>query len=880
MSARSAPPHGGDTAAPVPPPATAVIDERGIITGWSPEAQRLLGHTAREVIGRQAGYVLVSGARPPFGRFPGGENQWCAELSVRHRDGHVLPLVALGCRFIRDGPSPQWLLTMAPPGRFLPLEEERAILEWLFDLAPVALAVYGSDLRCVRQNAAMARLTGVSDADCHGKHLAQIMSGPGAEAWEQALGQVLRTGRPTADEEIHARTSADPDHDHIFRAWAAPFQNRHGRVLGVCTTASDVTERYRARERLVLLNEASTRIGSTLEVMRTAQELADVTIPRLADWVNVDLLETMLRGDEPGPFTGAVALRRAANQSIHEGAPEALRQRGEVDFYPPHSPAVRCMATGRSIVHRVTDPITRSWLADDPVRAEAFREHDFQSIMTVPIAARGAVLGVTVLLRRTKQPFTDDDLLLAEELVTRAAVCLDNARRFARERTAALTLQRNLLPKRHPPQAAVEAASRYLPAGGGASLGGDWFDVIPLSGARVGLVVGDVVGHGINAAAAMGRLRTAVRTLADVDLPPEEMLAHIDDLVIHLAAEDEDLNTDVAFLGATCVYAVYDPASRICTIARAGHPPPAVVTPDGKVTLLDLPAGPPLGLGNLPFEPLEVDLAEGSLLVLYTDGLINTREGDLDDKLAQLRRALANPASPLEVLCDTVLADLLRERTPDDVALVIARTRALDADRVAVLALPADPSAVADARSWATRQLTEWGMEDASFVTTLVVSELVTNAIRHARPPLELRLIQDRTLICEVTDASSTTPHMRRARPSDEGGRGLLLVAQLTERWGTRHTREGRRSGASNHSRKTPPTERDPTARVMRHEHGMVRRPHQGPTPMARFPACDGSSGSLRLAMILMPTIPLLCQLSSSQRVSGAPVACPGRSRR
>lgn len=294
----------------------------------------------------------------------------------------------------------------------------------------------------------------------------------------------------------------------------------------------------------------------------------------------------------------------------------------------------------------------------------------------------------------------------------------------------------------------------------------------------------------------MGRLRTAVRTLADVDLPPDELLTHLDDVVNRLAAEAEVTGSpgEPAVLGATCTYAVYDPIARTCTLARADHPPPVTVSPDGNVRLLDmdLAAGPPLGLGGLPFESMELDLPEGSLLVLYTDGLLGFRERELDSALEQLCRTLAAPAPTLDALCDRVLHDLLPDRPADDAALLIARARALSADQVAVRDLLSDPAAVPAARSWATHRLAAWELEDAMFTTELVVSELVTNAIRHARGPVQLRLIRDHTLICEVSDASNTAPHMRRARLSDEGGRGLLLVAQLTQRWGTRHAREGK----------------------------------------------------------------------------------------
>ena len=413
-------------------------------------------------------------------------------------------------------------------------------------------------------------------------------------------------------------------------------------------------------------------------------------------------------------------------------------------------------------------------------------------MIAAPLVARGRALGVAAFVRfltpESPDPFDEDDVSLAVELTSRAAVCVDNARRYTRERSTALGLQRSLLPKAMAGQAAVEFASRYLPALSQAGVGGDWFDVIPLSGTRVALVVGDVVGHGIHASVTMGRLRTAVWTLADVDLPPDELLTHLDDLVGHLAA-DESTTGEV---GATCLYAVYDPVSGNCTLASAGHSPPAVLYPDGAVNMIEVSAGPMLGVGGLPFEATEVRLPEGSVLALYTDGLVEARDLDVDTGTAALCTALAAPAANLEDACDTVLKALLPERPADDVALLLARTRALDAERVAVWDLPADPAMVADARQYATDQLTRWGLDEAAFVTELVVSELVTNAIRYGGAPIQLRLIRDRNLICQVSDASSTSPHLRRARTYDEGGRGLLLVAQLTERWGTRPSGTGK----------------------------------------------------------------------------------------
>jgi hypothetical protein len=291
-----------------------------------------------------------------------------------------------------------------------------------------------------------------------------------------------------------------------------------------------------------------------------------------------------------------------------------------------------------------------------------------------------------------------------------------------------------------------------------------------------------------------------------MDLPPDELLTHLDDVVLRLDAEAAaEPNAEAAGeICATCLYCVYDPVSRQCSLARAGHVLPVVVPQDGTADLLDLPAGPPLGLGGLPFETAEVVLPEGTLLALYTDGLLEARDHDLDTGLTLLRETLARPAPSLEAVCDTVLEALLpADRPHDDVALLLARTHVLGASQVATWDLDPDPAVVSSARSSVAEQLSSWGLDELDFTTELVVSELVTNAIRYGRPPIRLRLILPeppgasgetprRTLMCEVFDASNTTPHLRRARTYDEGGRGLLLVAQLAEHWGTRHARRGK----------------------------------------------------------------------------------------
>ncbi|WP_369254862.1 SpoIIE family protein phosphatase [Streptomyces sp. R35] len=556
----------------------------------------------------------------------------------------------------------------------------------------------------------------------------------------------------------------------------------------------------RLRWRLSVVNEAGMRIGTTLDITRTTQELADLATEHFADLATVDLLDSALHGQDI-PAEKPLVLRRVAQRSVTEGCPEAMITQQQLHTYPDGSPPDRALTTGQPSRHHFDGPPDRSAANGGP--SHGVDAHQAHSTLVVPLRARGTTLGVAQFSRHRNPGLYDgEDLLLAQEIAARAAVAVDNARRYTHARATALSLQRSLLPSRTPQQSAVEVACRYRPAGAQVGVGGDWYDVIPLSGSRVALVVGDVVGHGIHAAATMGRLRTAVRTLADIDLPPDELLTHLDDVVLRVSAEastvpdaeastvpDAEAGGDI---GATCLYAVYNPVSSRCTLARAGHVPPVVVTPDGTVDILDLPPGPPLGLGGLPFEAAEVDLPEGSLLALYTDGLLAARDHDIEAGLTLLRQVLARPAPSLEATCDTVLETLLPARPDDDVALLLARTHALGSLQVASWDLEADPAAVAGARSRASQQLSTWGLEDLEFTTELVVSELVTNAIRYGTPPIRLRLIHDRALLCEVSDASGTTPHQRRARVYDEGGRGLHLVAQLAERWGTRHARHGK----------------------------------------------------------------------------------------
>ncbi|MET9462390.1 SpoIIE family protein phosphatase [Streptomyces canus] len=593
------------------------------------------------------------------------------------------------------------------------------------------------------------------------------------------------TGRLTQDPELISKVTT------TLSAMGFEYVDR--------TAQQAVAAYQRARDRwlqkrLITIIEAGTRIGTTLDTVRTAQELADVGIDHFADCVSVDLFDAALEEQASHPADGPPVLRRIA-QSVSDGGPGSVADAGPRHTYPEGSEPSLVLATGQPLRLGLTPSDMPAWLKAPAGHGGASAAGNIHSMLLVPLWARGNALGLAQFCRRrTAEPFDDDDLLLAQEISARAAVNIDNARRYTQERSTALTLQRSLLPQHVPEESAVETAARYLPSGSRAGVGGDWYDVIPLSGARVALVVGDVVGRGLQASATMGRLRTAVRTLADIDLTPDELLTHLDDVVIRLQRTEQ---RDMDEISATCLYAVYDPVARVCSLASAGHVLPAVVTSGGAadprtVDFPKLPIGPPLGLGGLPFETAQFELDEGSLLVLYTDGLIESRARDVDAALAVLSDVLARAPASLEETCDGLLHALLPSRPADDVALLVARTRALDADHVATLDLPSDPAVVSEARAFASDRLAAWGLEEMAFTMELVVSELVTNAIRYGQSPIQLRMILQSTMTCEVSDASGTAPHLRRARTFDEGGRGLFLVAQMAEHWGTRHNREGK----------------------------------------------------------------------------------------
>ncbi|MFE2305472.1 PP2C family protein-serine/threonine phosphatase [Streptomyces sp. NPDC059431] len=442
--------------------------------------------------------------------------------------------------------------------------------------------------------------------------------------------------------------------------------------IGVIASLVDITEQQRdhleaeaARRRLALLSEASIRVGSSLDLERTAQELADLAVPRLADAVTVDVLDALARGDEPGMgLTGGVALRRLGKAPLSGSkVTDVLAPLGRTLLFPVAAPYTQALVARHPFLTTRLDeqavaPAAR--YSAEPAQLVSVGVHSF---VMAPLVARDTVLGVATFYRtRPVGPFGSEDVTLAGELAARAALSIDNARLYHHEHDTAVVLQRSMLPQHITPPSGIAVSHRYLPASDVNEIGGDWYDVLPVSGGKAALLIGDVMGHGIAAAAVMGRLSASVRALARLDLSPVRLLHQLEAVLGDLAEP----------MLATFLYIVCDPATGQCTVTRAGHPPPALVLPDGTVRLVESPPGVPLGVGGVAFTPTEINVPPGSLLVLYTDGLIEARGRDLDERLAELTQLLADPQRQLDHLCDSLITHLVPAAADDDVALLVA----------------------------------------------------------------------------------------------------------------------------------------------------------------------------------------------------------------
>ncbi|WP_280688040.1 SpoIIE family protein phosphatase [Kitasatospora sp. GAS204B] len=842
--------HRADPAAPAPGPAprwgdtdpgsiyeyirvaTFAIGPDGRISQWSERAADFFALPAAEALGADPVTTLVPRELWRRGRSRleltlAGE-EWVGTVPYREPDGgeglaevYLMPAVAQHGPDgeVADGPGGALCLAV-DLGKLRRIETDLAASEAVFGQTPSGFFLFDRQLRLQRVNQAFAGAVGVEpDALC-GLTAHDLFSSSEAERLQAALRQVLESGDPVVDLRFNGTVPTRGGE----RRWAISLYRLTGpgeRPMGVAGQVNDVTGRHVAereaagvRRNLALVNEASAHIGSTLDLETTAKELLDVVVPQFCDLATVDLYSALLSGESgpslagSAPYDGSGELRRVAVSSVVGGAssmdfgsllggdqgfPEsygarlAAAEAGGTLCYPPRSPHARALRTGRSAI---PDP------GPDPL---------LRSTLVVPLVARDVVLGLVQLSRAIgSEPFDARDVAIAEEIAARAAVCVDNARLYRREHERALILQRSLLPPGNPEASGLEIACRYRPSNNNTEVGGDWFDVIPLPGNRTALVIGDVMGRGLRAAVAMGQLRTAVRTLAMLDLEPAEVLGSLDEIARGLgdpgpgplpgyggAARPGDEDAVEVYL-ATCVYAVYDAVTHRCVFANAGHLPPALLSPGEPARMLDVPPGLPLGVGGEPFEEVTLVLPDGALLGLYTDGLVESRKHQLDEGLHAFRTALENGAPALETLCDQVLNELDPHHGEDDIALLMARVRALPENAVGDWKLPPEPTSVAKARERACAWLLARGLDELVDTTELLVSELVTNALRHGRGDIRLRLLRDTAVVCEVWDDGYAQPRQRRAQETDEGGRGLQLVSLLAERWGSRRTPHGK----------------------------------------------------------------------------------------
>ncbi|MEV6840625.1 SpoIIE family protein phosphatase [Streptomyces sp. NPDC051133] len=797
-SERDTPPErgAGSAAAGRIPLAVVVVDRDGLVSHWSSGARRLFGVDREDAVGHPAADLLpVSGAlthdlhgesmpdayetydglgpdlEASLGRHTAYATAGRARLAAHRQSADAERLDVLWWAYPLVGPGPSRLLVLAADATRL--RDERGY----------------DDETAERIAPGFARHTELPASDDLERRLPEILPNMGPGLSGRIVSQVLELGYPVLEFSQFDRVPVTPYWGVPRRPGRAraeepqPQPQRQPRpAVAVVPAGAELDLEYAAvRERLEFLNEVSSGIGTSLDLGETIREVTSAAVPRFADFAGTHLRAAVLAGEgfpDGPPDATTVMFRVWVEHNDEPGRWDDTVPVGEAFAFPEHTPFYKCMVTGEPVlVPRVTEELSERIAGE-------FEKRDLRpliggrSLLIVPLKARNVVLGFMVLMRRPDRPqFDDMDRTTGAELAARAGLVLDNARMYTYQENVADTLQDSMLPQVTPRMAGCDVATRYLPGTRLGRIGGDWFDTIKLPGSRTALVVGDVMGHGLNSAAMMGQLRTAVQTMATMETPPAQLLRNLDDLARRLG--DTYL--------ATCLYAVYDPIRGELTLANAGHIPPVLVrAEDGSSELLDLPTGAPIGVGGVPFEVTRVKVAPGDRLVLCTDGLVEVRGSDIGEGLAALCESAAHPAASMDDACDTIIRALnTRGGRKDDVALLMARLNGIPQDHVAEWPLDADPREVARARRLVREQLLDWGLPQAVETAQLLVSEVVTNAVRHAEGDrIGLRVVRTDALLFEVTDDEPALPAMLAAGPLDESGRGLRVVSRLAREWG------------------------------------------------------------------------------------------------
>ncbi|NGO11130.1 SpoIIE family protein phosphatase, partial [Streptomyces sp. HC44] len=785
------------------PLAVVVVDREGLVSHWSRGARRLFGTPKEDAVGRAAVDLLpVSGALPeedeisPYGAYAAYDGL-----------GHDLESSLDG----RLSYPAAGRARLSVPGR-----DRVDVLWWAYPLVGPGrerLLVLAADAGGLRRDVgddtveteAVERIapgfalhTDFPGAEDLARRLPEILPSMSVGESARIVAQVLELGYPVLEFSQNDRVPVTPD-------WGVPrrTERKARRERLARAAASDEAlpqdpeddgedlEYAAVRERLEFLNEVSGRIGSSLDLSRTIIEVSKAVVPRFTDVAGTYLREQVVAGEgfpEGVPDTTTMWHRVAVEHTDEPGRWDDVVPVGEAMPFPAHTPFFQCMTTGEPVlVPRISEQMGH-------MIAAQFEKRDIRplinnrSMLVVPLKARNVVLGFMILLRHPERvEFNDMDRVTGAELAARAGLVLDNARMYTYQESVAETLQDSMLPHIAPHMSGCDITTRYLPGTLLGRVGGDWFDSVKLPGSRTALVVGDVMGHGLNSAAMMGQLRTAVQTMAGLDLPPAQLLRNLDDLAQRLGEH---------YL-ATCLYAVYDPIASELQIANAGHIPPVLVrAEDGRSDLLDLPTGAPIGVGGVPFETVRVRVAPGDRLVMCTDGLVEVRGEDIGVGLAALCESAAHPAASMDDACDAIIRALAvtfskagRGDRKDDVALLMARLSGIDPEDVVTWRLAPEPIEVSRSRAVVREQLHEWGIDSLADQAELMVSELVTNAVRHSRSrQIELRLVRGDTLLCEVDDDDHALPTLLSTGPYDEYGRGLRVVSRLAREWGTSRT--------------------------------------------------------------------------------------------
>ncbi|MEU2930921.1 SpoIIE family protein phosphatase [Streptomyces sp. NPDC007251] len=658
-----------------------------------------------------------------------------------------------------------------------------AILRALFVHSLIDLNVLDGDLRIVRSRSGTREALPGVDGGPVGRSFPESLGLADLERESAVARRVLVTGEPAVRRVVPARPRRGTGRPVYYSLSYVRLEGADGEVLGLVALAIDVTEHERALHRLRVLGKVRAAVGERLEVTSVCEELVEAVVPAFTGIAVVEVIEDVIRGEEPplAPVDRDMPLRRAAFKGLVSAHPV-----GDVRRLPDGTPFSRVLNDLRPRLVTVTQD--SPWLSADPARANAITQSAVHSLIVAPLTVRGQALGVVSFYRhRDEEPFDQDDIALASDLCAHAAVCIDNARRFTRERTIAATVKRRLLPQRTSIPPMVDVAYLHIPGPGG---GGAWFDVIELAGGRTALVLGDVAGHSLATATTMGQLRTVIHALAALDLEPNELMARLSDTAAELAREraalpaGDPLNREP--LTAGCLIAVYDSVDHTCTLVRAGLSEPYLVRPGGDAQVVSAPGGPVLaGTDHAPFPATDFPLSPGSILAIGNENLLESEP--------RLRAVLRQGVQlPLDEVSD-MLAYALRDRHETEKLLLLVRAKGLPADQVLTVALSGDLSTVPEVRAAVRGQLAEWDIgPDEAFTTELITCELVANAIRYGAPPYRLRLILDDRLTCEVRDAGDSAPHLKHARAIDEGGRGLFIVASVADGWGIRYHAQGK----------------------------------------------------------------------------------------